>query len=73
MSQTQHSAPETAEHEGSKPEPLSRMVLMVPSQLRWALKARAARQQITMQRLVVQILEADVAREAAGLMQGVCR
>lgn len=63
MSRNQHSVSESGENQA--PDSPCRMVLTVPNQLRWKLKARAANKQTTLQRLIVQILETDVAKTEA--------
>ncbi len=61
MSQTKHSASGEC---GIGPA-TAQLVAMVPSELKWAFKAIAARKQTTAKRLLVEVLRDYVSREAA--------
>lgn len=60
-----HSASEESGVELDCPGPTAQLVAMVPSELKWAFKAIAARKQITAKRLLVEVLREYVSREAA--------
>ncbi len=65
MSQNKHSASEPESGVILGTEGTAQLVAIVPSALKWAIKAIAARKQTTAKRLIVEILQDYVTREEA--------